>query len=113
MNKAIVNQFVGRLAADPVLNIETAKFTLIRNEYAGKDEQGNATERVLSVQFVAFGSAAKGIAYAKKGDQLFVSYTLENNNYTDGQGVDRYGYNFKVQSFEFGAKAQSNQAVQG
>ena len=40
---------------------------------------------------------------AVKGDQLIVHYSLNNNNYEDGQGNTTYGYDFIVEEFEFGA----------
>lgn len=100
--------FTGRLAAAPEL-IQTGKtpvtrFRLIRNEYAGKDEQGERRERQVTVQFAAFGGVAEMLAnHAFTGDQLIVTASISNNNYTDGDGVERYGFNFEVGQVEFGA----------
>jgi len=102
------NVFVGNLAKAVVLSGSgdraVARFTLISNEYAGKDkETGAARERSVSVQFVAFRGQAEAIAKnAMRGDQLIVDYRIENNNYEkDGEAV--YGYNFVVEDFTFGA----------
>lgn len=102
-NKAF---FSGRVAAAPSLehhSVEVCRFTLIRNEYAGKDDAGDARERVVRMQFVAFGSKAKAIAEnIAKGDQMEVEYRVENNDYTK-DGEDIYSFNFVVIDFEFGA----------
>ena len=49
---------VGNLAKNPELEVkgETTytRFCLVGNDYAGKDEQGNAREIVTSIYFVAF-----------------------------------------------------------
>jgi single-strand DNA-binding protein len=103
----IYNHFIGRVAATPTMqgNGDSAvtKFTLIKNEYAGKDQEGEVKERVVSIQFTVFRSKAETIAkYINKGDQLIVSYRIENNHYVK-DGEDVYGYNFIVDDFEFGA----------
>ncbi|MGF6766152.1 single-strand DNA-binding protein [Paraburkholderia sp. GAS33] len=110
MNKLF---FTGRVASAPVLSThgetKVTKFTLIRNEYAGRDEDsGDSRERVVNIQFTAFG--ARGEAIAKnvmKGDQLIVEARLSNNNFTDGDDIERYGFNFVVSDFEFGAPGEA------
>jgi single-strand DNA-binding protein len=108
--------FTGRVAKPPVLtrhgDVPIAKFTLIRNDYAGKDEAGNPKEKTVSIQFTAFRGQAEAIAkHAHKGDQLIVEATLENNNYKDGEGEDQYKINFNIQSFEFGAPGAEKRAL--
>ena len=114
------NVFVGNLAKAPTQtgsgDRAVVKFTLISNEYAGRDQQtGEARERSVSIQFTAF--RGKGEALAKnsaKGDQLIVTYRIENNDYgKNGETV--YGYNFIVDDFQFGApgKAKREQFNQG
>ena len=106
------NVFVGNLAKAVVVSGNgdraVARFTLISNEYAGKDkETGEARERSVSIQFTAFRAKAEAIArHAMKGDQLIVSARLENNTWTDGEGQERYGYNFVLEDFEFGAPGE-------
>lgn len=101
--------FDGRVAKAPTLtrpaNTSVCKFTLIRNEYAGTDEGGNARpERVVSVQFTAFGKRAEAIAqHAMEGDQLIVTASISNNNHKDSDQKDVYGFNFVVDDFDFGA----------
>jgi len=100
--------FVGNLARAVALtgngDRAVARLTLISNEYAGKDKDtGDAMERAVSLQFTAFRAKAEALAkHAMKGDQLIVTYRIENNNYTK-EGEDVYGYNFIVEDFAFGA----------
>lgn len=102
------NIFVGNLAKSVVVSGNgdraVARFTLISNEYAGKDkETGEARERSVSIQFTAFRAKAEAIAKnAMKGDQLIVDYRIENNNFQK-DGEDVYGFNFVVEDFTFGA----------
>jgi single-strand DNA-binding protein len=99
--------FSGRIAQAPVLRMgdtEVCTFTLIRNEYAGKDkDSGEAKERIASVQFTAFNGRGRALAEnAAVGDQIEVEYRIANNNYEkDGETI--YGFNFVVDSWEFGA----------
>lgn len=100
--------FAGRLAAAPVMTRHgqtvVAKFRLIRNEYAGKDDDGDGKERDVAIPFVCFGPRAEAVAKnVMKGDQLLIEARVENNNFTDNEGQDHYEYNFVVQNFEFGA----------
>lgn len=100
--------FTGRMAATPELKqhgeTTLTRFRLIRNEYAGKDEQGHRKERQVTVPFTAFGKKAELIANnVMVGDQLVVHGSISNNNFTDAQEVERYDYNFEVEAIEFGA----------
>jgi single-strand DNA-binding protein len=103
------NVFVGNLARPATLtgagDRAVARFTLIANEYAGKDrETGNARERSVAIQFTAFRQKAEAIAKnVLKGDQLIVDYRIENNDYEKTPGETVYGYNFIVEDFAFGA----------
>ena len=113
------NVFVGNLAravsVTGTRDRTVARFTLIANEYAGKDkETGEIRERSVAIQFTAFRSKAEIIAKnALKGDQLIIDYRIENNDYEkDGEAM--YGYNFIVDDFAFGApgKAKRDQFSQ-
>lgn len=100
--------FTGRLAKAVTLQGQgeraVAKFTLIRNQYAGKDEgTGESLERTVAIQFTAFRAKAEAIAKNfLKGDQMVVVSRVENNNFTK-DGVDHYDFNFVVDDFDFGA----------
>lgn len=106
------NVFVGDLARAVSVtgagDRAVARFTLIANEYAGKDkETGEIRERSITIQFTAFRSKAESIAKnALKGDQLIIDYRVENNDYEkDGETV--YGNNFIVDDFAFGAPGRA------
>lgn len=100
--------FAGRVAATPKLEVHgetrVTRVRLIRNEYAGKDNNGDRKERQVTVPFTAFGGLAEMLAdNVLVGDQLVIHATIRNNNYTDGEGVERYDYNYEVQDVEFGS----------
>lgn len=107
--------FTGRVARAPVLTrpgvTSVCKFTLIRNEYAGKDEAGQAREeRVVAIPFTFFGSRAEAIAEnVMEGDQLVVQGRIANNNHESG-GEMKYEYNFIGEDFEFGAPGKQKRA---
>lgn len=108
--------FTGRLAKGVALtgsgDRAVAKFTLIRNDYAGKDESGGAKEKVIALQFTAFRKKAEAIAKNfYKGDQMIVVARVENNNYTDKDGDEQYGFNFIVDDFEFGSPGEEKRSL--
>jgi single-strand DNA-binding protein len=99
---------VGNLAKDPELafkgGVSYSRICLVGNDYAGKDELGNAREAVTSVWFVAFESLGEAIAKnARKGDQLILQAHIRANNWTDKDGEKQYDYSFVVENFRFGA----------
>jgi single-strand DNA-binding protein len=103
---------VGNLAKDPELAIkgETTytRFCLLGNDYAGKDEHGNAREAATSLWFVAFDSLGEAIAKnARKGDQLVLQAQVRANNWTDKDGEKQYDHSFIVQTFRFGAPGRA------
>jgi len=103
--------FAGRLAEAPTLRgpAKVCRFRLLRNEYAGHDDANNRKERVVSIDFTAFGGLGETIARTVgKGDQLFVDARITNNNYTDEGGRQVYGHSFIVFGFEYGAKSKAN-----
>lgn len=100
--------FVGRCAAAPeskqANGTTVVKFRLVRNEFAGKNDDQTNRERVVTIPFTAFGKKAEAIGtHVRKGDQLVITASVENNRFTDGAGIERFDYNFIVQEFEFGA----------
>ena len=103
---------VGNLAKNPELTVKGdttyTRICLVGNDYAGKDEQGNAREVVTSLWFVAFESLGEAIAKnARKGDQLILQAQIRSNNWTDKEGEKQYDYSFVVQSFRFGAPGKA------
>jgi single-strand DNA-binding protein len=99
---------VGNLAKDPEPAVKGdtsyTKFCLVGNDYAGKDEQGNARETVNTLWFVAFEGLGETIAKnVRKGDQLILQAQIRSNNWTDKEGEKQYDHSFVVQTFRFGA----------
>ena len=99
----------GRLAKNPELvksgDRFRCRFTLIGNEYAGKDDEtGEAKEKTVAIHVVAFGAIAEAIGkHARKGDQLIIEGHIGNNNWEDKEGEKQYDYDFVVDGFRFGA----------
>lgn len=99
---------VGNLARDPELAAHNdksyARFCLVGNDYAGKDEDGSAREVVTTLWFTAFGPLGETLARsARKGDQLIVEARVRSNNWTDKEGDKKYDHSFIVEGFRFGA----------
>src|ERR1700679_3259320 len=109
---AAMNSFtvtaVGNLAKEPEVYAQGgttySRCWLVGNDYAGKDEHGNAREAVPSLWFVAFESLGEAIAKnTRKGDQLILQAKIRSDNWTDKEGEKQYDYSFVVQTFRFGA----------
>jgi single-strand DNA-binding protein len=103
---------VGNLAKDPELfekgDTIYTKICLVGNDYAGKDEHGNAREAVTSLWFVAFESLGEAIAKnARKGDQLIIQAQVRSNIWTDKEGEKQYDLSFVIQNFRFGAPGRA------
>jgi len=103
---------VGNLARNPELVTKGekshARFCLVGNDYAGKDEEGAAREVTTSLWFVAFGGMGETIArHSRKGDQLIVDARVRSSNWTDDQGEKQYDHSFIVQGFRFGAPGKT------
>jgi single-strand DNA-binding protein len=99
---------VGNLASDPELAVKVDKtytrFCLVGNDYAGKNDNGDAQEITTGLWFVAFDHLGESIAKnARTGDQLIVQAHIRSNNWTDKDGERQYDHSFVVQSFRFGA----------
>ena len=99
---------VGNLARNPEFvaknDISYARFCLVGNDYAGKDEGGTAREIATSIWFVAVGPMGEALARnGRKGDQLVVQARVRANNWTDKQGEKKYDHSFIVDGFRFGA----------
>jgi single-strand DNA-binding protein len=103
---------VGNLAKDPEVarggGAAYTRFCLVGNDFAGKDEHGNAREAVSSVWFVAFDKLGETIAgNALKGDQLILQAQMRSNDWADRQGEKQFDYSFVVQNFRFGAPGKA------
>jgi single-strand DNA-binding protein len=103
---------IGNLAKNPELAVKGdtsyTRLCLVGNDYAGKDDDGNAREAVTSLWFVAFESIGEAIAKnARKGDQLILQAQIRANNWTDKEGEKQYDHSFVVQTFRFGAPGKA------
>ncbi|HEY2780839.1 MAG TPA: single-stranded DNA-binding protein [Steroidobacteraceae bacterium] len=103
---------VGNLATDPELAVKSGttytRICLVGNDYAGKDEHGDAREATTSVYFVAFDNLGEAIAKnARKGDQLILQAQIRANIWTDKEGEKHYDYSNVVQTFRFGAPGRA------
>jgi single-strand DNA-binding protein len=103
---------VGNLAKDPEPackgDTTYTRICLVGNDYAGKDEQGNAREETTSLWFVAFESLGDAIAKnARKGDQLILQAQIRANNWVDKEGEKHYDYSYVIQNFRFGAPGRA------
>lgn len=103
---------IGNLAKDPELAVKGgtthAHICLVGNDYAGKDNEGNAREAVTSLYFVAFDGLGEAIAKnARKGDQLIVQAQVRGNTWIDKDGEKHYDHSFVIQGFRFGAPGRA------
>ena len=109
MNKGF---FTGRVAKQPVLRnggtdtTPVCFFTLLNNDFVGKDDKGASLERTVAISFTVFGNKAKLIAeQVCVGDQLIVCYRVMNND-REKDGAVTYNFSFIVDEFSFGAPGE-------
>ncbi len=89
--------------------------TIISNTRRGSgDEQ---TEEATAIQWTLWGKQAENAAeYLGKGSRVNVTGRLRNNNFTDGEGHDVYGFGFTVEEIDYldtKAEADARRARQG
>lgn len=112
----ILNKIIlwGRLTADPELRQtpngkSVTKITLAvpRKKYGDEEEKAD----FISVQL--WNKQAEFVCrYFGKGSAAFVAGTLQNNNYTDKNGVKRYDFLVLADEIQFGeSKANANTAA--
>ena len=97
-------QLVGRLGANPEVKIlnngsKLARFSIaINNSYTNK--QGEKVTETTWHNVTAWGSqAAFAEKFLEKGAEVAIDGKLQNNNYTDKDGVKRYVTNIIVNEF--------------
>ncbi|MBQ8348311.1 MAG: single-stranded DNA-binding protein [Ruminococcus sp.] len=113
INKVIL---MGRLTADPELRqtqsgISSCRFTVaVDRRFADK----NTGERKADfINVIAWRQQAEFVSrYFSKGRMIIVEGSIQNNNYTDSNGVKHYGYDVVADNVSFGeskaAAAQNN-----
>lgn len=107
MNKIIL---MGRLTKDPEVRYTTenkayARISLAVDRRFKKDGQPDADFFNCS----AFGKTAEFVEkYLVKGSKIVISGTLQNNNYTDNNGVKHYSDSVIIEELDFAeSKAKS------
>lgn len=86
---------MGRLTKDPEVRTSqngnsVARYTLAVNRVYKRDGEPDAD----FINIVAFGKAAEfAQRYFRKGQQVAVIGSIQTNNYTDKDGIKRYGFN--------------------
>ena len=86
--------------------IELANFSVAVNRRFKKEGQPDAD----FFNCVSFGKTAQTIAnYFSKGQEIYLEGSLQNNNWTDKEGVKRYSTNILVNFFEFCGNKKDNE----
>lgn len=96
----------GRMTKDPELRTTQTGLSVTRFSVAVdrniKDKQTGKYEADF-IDCTAWRKTAEFInQYFKKGDPIVVEGSLQNNNYTDSQGVKHYGYVVSISNVYFG-----------
>ena len=90
-----------------------ATFVAISNHHwgAGEDRQ----ERASSIRWTVWGKQAENAAqYLGKGSHVNITGHIENNNYTDGEGKEVFGFNFTADEIGYlDSKADAEQRRSG
>ncbi len=90
-NKVVL---IGNLTADPELKqttsgVSVCRFSIAVQRRYGRNEQGQTPVDFFNI--VAWRQSAEFVArYFKKGRAILVSGQIQNDNWTDQQGVKRY-----------------------
>ena len=105
--------FMGRITADPEIKttssgISFCKFTVAVDRKFADKTTGERQADFISC--VAWGKTAEFVSkYFSKGKMIIVEGTLQNNNYTDSNGVKHYSYDVVADNVSFGeSKSASN-----
>ena len=112
LNKVIM---MGRLCDDPEFRqtqsqIPVCRFRVAVNRPKAKDGQ----EKTDFINCVAWRSSAEFVSrYFSKGNMIVIEGRMQNNDYTDGNGVKHYSYEVLCDNVTFGEskKAQDGAAA--
>ena len=95
--------FMGRLTKDP--DVRTTQSGTQVASFSLAVDRRFKTDGGPSADFfncAAFGKLAEFVEkYLKKGTKILLKGRIENNNYTDRQGVKRYDFRVTAESIEF------------
>lgn len=105
-----MNLFVtmGRLTADPEISTSGSGTKIARFRIAvNRSYHPEGSPEADFFQCVSFGKQAETIErLVHKGMKLLISGEMQNNNWTDRDGVQRYGFSYVVSNFEFCEKRE-------
>lgn len=109
----------GRLVREPNViytdgGLCICNFTLAENEYAGKDDQGNAMYEPIFTQCVAFGPEAEKIGNDSQVGRIYkIKGKMIPNNYIDkNTGKKIYKTKFRADFIELGPMPKKNSNAQ-
>lgn len=114
INKVIL---MGRLTADPELRqtqsgISSCRFTVAIDRRFADKTTGERKADFINV--IAWRQQAEFVSrYFSKGKMIIVEGTLQNNNYTDNNGVKHYGYDVVADNVSFGESKSASSANNG
>jgi single-strand DNA-binding protein len=107
---------MGRLTADPTFSqtqsgVSVCKFTVAVNR---NYKDANGEQQTDFINCVAWRTTAEFVSrYFSKGKMIIIEGSLQNNNYTDQNGVKHYGMNVNVENAQFGeSKSSANNSQQ-
>lgn len=107
---------MGRLTADPTFSqtqsgVSNCKFTVAVNR---NYKDANGEQQTDFISCIAWRQTAEFVSkYFSKGNMIIIEGNLQNNNYTDQNGVKHYGMNVKVENAQFGeSKSSQNNSQQ-
>ncbi|MGN0594795.1 MAG: single-stranded DNA-binding protein [Hominimerdicola sp.] len=100
MNKVIL---MGRLTADPDFQTSQSGKAYCRFSVAvSRPKQQDGSQQTDFISCTAWGKTAENIKkFFVKGKPIIVFGSLHNNNYTDKNGVQHYGFEVWVDGFDF------------
>ncbi len=107
MNNLFFSGHIAKMAEHGPPENRAMWFMLVREEIVDDVPGREPFKRQVTLTFNAYGMNAAFVReHARVGSQLHVEASIQNNNYTDGQGVNHYEYAFKVQLVGLGAPAK-------
>ena len=100
MNNVIL---VGRLTRDPEVRYTQSQMAVARfNVAVNRPKDKNGEQTADFIETIAFGKTAELIEkYFSKGSQIGIQGKIQNNNYTNKDGVKVYSYQVVVDRIEF------------
>lgn len=104
---------VGRLATAPEIRTTTTGISVTHFRVAvNRRYKAEGQPEADFFNCVCFGKTAELISqYFYKGKQIAFEGRLQNNNWTDQQGIKRYNNDIIISSFDFIGKKEDNASI--